>query len=101
MKVPETITDLKEKQAYFGKRNYKNGRNKEYRIIAKEREKGNLAFRSAGSHSAIDIISIDHKNKSIKLIQSKPASMSDNAKTKIEKDNEYLNGLYTVEFFVN
>lgn len=43
-----------------------------------------IVARSAGSHSALDIFAIDLKNKSIRFIQSKPKSMSGNAKNKLQ-----------------
>lgn len=81
-------------------RNYEKGRRKEYKIVHKERDKDRLAFRSAGSHSPIDVVSIDVNSKQIYLIQSKPNSMSENAKNKIIKKNELLNGTFNVSFVV-
>jgi hypothetical protein len=57
-----------------------------------------IAQRTAGSHSPIDIIAIDPINKRIKLIQCKPDSMSDNNKDRIILNNIKLNGLYTTTF---
>ena len=79
---------------------YQKGRKKEYKIIHEERDKGRLAFRSAGSHSPIDVVSIDTKLKVIHLIQCKPDSMSDNAKQKLLDDNIELNNIFRVEFLV-
>ena len=81
-------------------KNYVKGRRKEYKIVNEEKDKGCVAFRSAGSHSPIDVVSIDYINKTIKLIQAKPNSMSDNAKLKIELTNKELNGLFIVAFSV-
>lgn len=81
-------------------RKYEKGRRKEYKIIHKEREKGRLAFRSAGSHSPIDVISIDIKERKIRFIQSKPDNFGKNQIKKIKKENINLNGLFDVEFLV-
>ena len=85
---------------------YKKGRRKEYQIVYDERAKGNIAFRSAGSHSAFDVVSIDFKNRIITLIQSK-RTMSETMKftdeklkEKIEKENKYLEGFYEIIFEV-
>jgi len=79
---------------------YKKGRRKEYTIKDKYIKEGwTIAQRTAGSHSPFDIIAIN-KDKIIKLIQSKPDSMSENDKKKILKKNEWLNGLFEVKFVV-
>ena len=71
--------------------NYTKGRAKEYRILDKLRLEGfEIVFRSAGSHSKIDCIGI-HRDGRIKLIQSKPKSMSDNKKKEIADDLSWLN----------
>lgn len=81
---------------------YKRGRNKEYRI--RERllyEEGyDIVQRSAGSRSPIDIWAIRKKDKKIKLVQSKHDDLSETAKKKLEKENEWLNGEFTVSFEV-
>lgn len=76
-------------------RNYKNGANKERKLVNREREKGRLSFRSAGSHSPIDVFSLD-KQGVIKLIQSKPKTMSENAKQKILDNLKQYEGFYEV-----
>lgn len=80
--------------------NYKRGARKEHKIVQQEKIKGCLAFRSAGSHSPIDVVSIDIKHKQITFIQSKPDSMSDKAKLRLESDNKSLNGVFNVSFIV-
>ena len=80
-----------------GKRNnYEKGADKERRIMNKFRDKGMLSFRSAGSHSPIDVFALDIENKTIWLIQSKPKSMSDNAKQKIYDEIKKYMGEYLV-----
>lgn len=81
-------------------KNYVSGRRKEYCIVKEEKRKGYTAFRSAGSHSPVDVVSIDSKNKVIKLIQSKPKSMSDYQRMKLESLHSNLNGNYAVVFVV-
>lgn len=81
-------------------KNYQKGYAKERRIVNRFREKGILSFRSAGSHSPIDVIAIDHVNHIIHLIQAKPKTMSDNAKQKLLDEHPELNGTYQVEFIV-
>jgi Holliday junction resolvase len=81
-------------------KNYLRGRRKEYKILEREKKEGNIAVRSAGSHSPIDIISINIKDKVIKLIQSKPNNMSINKKQKLINNNKDLNGYFLVSFSV-
>lgn len=79
---------------------YVKGRRKEYKIVREERESGRIAFRSAGSHSPVDVVSIDTQLMCIKLIQCKPDSMSKKQKEKLEESNYELNGLFDVYFRV-
>jgi Holliday junction resolvase len=81
-------------------RNYINGANRERKIVNEARKNGCLAFRSAGSHSPIDVFNLNPKNKTICLIQCKPKSMSDNKKEEIKKDLIKYNGTYVVDSFV-
>lgn len=70
--------------------NYQRGRNKEYRIVDYYRERGWIAFRSAGSHSPFDVIAIHKGLKQIRLIQSKLTNL--NKLGKAEKDKILLEG---------
>lgn len=79
---------------------YDKGRRKEYKIIHLEKEKGFIAFRSAGSHSPVDVVSIDTKNHKIRLIQCKPDSMNSHQRQKLRDENQALNGLFDVSFSV-
>ena len=82
-------------------KNYVKGRRKEYKITKKYKDMGyEIAQRSAGSHSPVDVFAIDRDTRTIKLIQAKPDSMSDNAKKKIIEENKWLNGLFRVVFEV-
>jgi Holliday junction resolvase len=81
-------------------RNYIKGVRKERKIVNDARASGLIAFRSAGSHSCIDVVIIDIKNKEIKLIQSKPDTMPKTTKIKIENKHTNLNNKFNVEFKV-
>ena len=82
-------------------KNYNNGRAKEYRVVEQLKNEGfEIAQRSAGSHSPIDVFAINRLTKVIKFIQCKPASLSKNKKEKIEIENSWLNNMFRVEFRV-
>lgn len=77
-------------------KNYVKGRKKEYAIVNKYKAIGCLAFRSAGSHSPIDVVVINPREHEIILIQSKPESMSDNKKEELRESLKFLDGTYKV-----
>lgn len=79
---------------------YQKGRRKEYKIVNHLKSLGMVAFRSAGSHSPIDVIAIDPHLKIIKLVQSKAYAMSSNAISKLVEDNKGFNGTFEVTFEV-
>ena len=80
---------------------YEKGVKLERKIVNQEKEDGCIAFRSAGSKSPIDVISIDPKWKKIRLIQCKAGkSYSDREKEKIKESYSFMNGTYEVEFEV-
>ena len=80
---------------------YRKGARYEREIVNSAREAGRLSFRSAGSHSPIDVVVIDSKKRTIELIQAKAGkSMSEKARDKLEASLRYLNGTYEVEFKV-
>lgn len=84
--------------------NYKRGADKERKIVKKAREQGKIAFRSAGSHSPIDLIIVDYSSKHIVLAQCKHSKALRGAippelKEKLEKDwKPIIEGTYSVEF---
>ena len=81
--------------------NYQRGRAKEYRLVNKLKKNGcDIAFRSAGSHSPIDLLGISKDKKEVVFVQSKPKKMSANAKRKLEKELEWLNGKFKCKFSV-
>jgi Holliday junction resolvase len=75
---------------------YQRGYEKERRIVVKARKKGCLAFRSAGSHSPVDVFVLDPKTRVIELIQSKSASESKKKLSKIEMELKAYQGVYNV-----
>lgn len=82
-------------------KNYVSGRAKEYRIRNKFIKEGyDVVARTAGSHSKIDVFAINRKEKKIVLIQSKPKSMSNNKKKKLEEELKWLNDNFHVRFEV-
>lgn len=86
---------------------YQRGRRKEYAIVSRLKKVGyDIVQRTAGSHSPIDIIAIRSKDKKVMLIQSKreiAKTMKDidgKLKRRIEREYDYLNGLYLISFVV-
>jgi len=78
--------------------NYKNGANRERRVIKYLQKEGfDLVFRSAGSHSPIDVFALDSRTKQIWLIQCKPKSLSSSGKSKIEDNIRQFEGCYSVK----
>jgi hypothetical protein len=59
-----------------------------------------IVFRTAGSHSPVDIGIIDINNKAMSFIQSKPESMSQSQKDKLFEELKGLNGIFSVTFEV-
>ena len=81
-------------------KNYLKGVRKERAIVNNARKRGLLAFRSAGSHSPVDVVIVNKKQKLIEFIQCKPNDMSENAKTKLEEEQKELNDCYLCVFIV-
>jgi len=75
--------------------NYVKGRRKEYQIVNRHKALGHIAFRSAGSHSPVDVTAIDSKNKVIHFIQSKVGKIS--AREKEAYLSQIPKGTYKVE----
>ncbi len=72
----------------------------ERELVNAARKIGHVSFRSAGSHSPIDVIVIDSQSKTISLIQAKAKSMSEREKSDLEEKFKELNGVYQVRFSV-
>ena len=83
------------------KQQYRKGADYERKIVKGAREDGKLAFRSAGSHSPIDVCVIDSKKRTITLIQAKAGkSLGASARQKLVEKYKFLNGTYEIEFKV-
>lgn len=81
-------------------KNYLKGYRKERKLVNEARQKGNIAFRSAGSHSPVDVVIIDSENNKISLVQCKSDNFADSAKERLLEQYEELNGVFEVEFKV-
>lgn len=82
-------------------KHYQSGRHKEYKIANQMRDEGyDIAQRSAGSHSPVDLWCVNIKEKKIKLIQCKPDTMPMKQIRRLLEENEGLNGTFEVEFEV-
>lgn len=97
----------------FKTTNYRRGADKERRILNEiahrfgyknlkdaNDSKEIVLLRSAGSHSPVDCVFIDVKNRYIKLIQSKPKNSTENYKNTILEANKGLNGSFITTFEV-
>ena len=81
--------------------NYLKGKAKEWRTCQRLIKEGfEIAQRSAGSHSPIDVWAVNRLTKVIKLVQCKPKSLSKNKKKEIEMEMNWLNNVFRVEFEV-
>lgn len=82
-------------------KNYEKGRRKEYKICNELKDEGfEIVQRTAGSHSPVDIIAINKELGEIRLIQAKPDSMAEIAKTNLLEEHKWLNGWFEVTFEV-
>ena len=79
---------------------YNKGVKKERKFVNEARKKGQLAFRSAGSHSPIDVCIIDIMNRRVKFVQCKSDNISENQKKRLLERQKYLPGTYEVIFTV-
>lgn len=78
-------------------KNYIAGRRKEYKIRDQYKKMGfDLVIRSSGSHTPIDLVAIDSKNKKIVLIQCKSKNMSEKKKQDLIFELIQYDGEYTV-----
>jgi Holliday junction resolvase len=81
-------------------KNYIKGRRKEYKVVNEAKAKGCLAFRSAGSHSPIDVAIISPIEGRIWLVQCKSDNMPESEKKRLERTHKDLNGTFDVTFEV-
>ena len=81
---------------------YRKGADYERLIVNKARQKGLIAFRSAGSHSPIDVCIIDINNKLISFIQCKNTKipLSQGRIEKLKEENKEIKGEFSVRFQV-
>lgn len=77
---------------------YEKGKRFEQKLVREAREQGKLAFRSAGSHSPIDLAIIDPRTRQITFIQAKKGK----SKMSIAEKQDFTNntGQYFVQFKV-
>lgn len=80
--------------------NYRKGYLKENKIVNDEKALGRVAFRSAGSHSPIDVVSIDPYTGIIRLIQAKTYELSELQKKRIFEEVRALQGVFEVKFLI-
>ena len=81
-------------------KNYRSGRRKEFSVIEKLKKDGfDIAQRSSGSHSPIDVFAINKEDKIIKFIQVKKGYLSSEEYSKIWEDLKWLtDGDFKIEF---
>lgn len=81
--------------------NYARGRRREYKAMNLLRRKGcDVVFRSAGSHSPIDVVGIDRTLRKIIFLQCKPESTTEKQRDKLLSGLVWLSDEYQVEFYV-
>lgn len=79
------------------KHKYLKGARYERKIVNAFRDRGILSFRSAGSHSPIDVVAVDSDSRIIHLIQAKAGdSYTKSYKKKLLESLKYLEGDYKV-----
>src|SRR3990167_6568293 len=78
--------------------NYIKGVAKERRLVNYAKAKGCIAFRSAGSHSPIDVVIIDPKKALIRFIQCKTGRHSEKEKKRADEGFNHLRQPYQVFF---
>ena len=81
-------------------KHYRKGADKERRLVRKAIKAGKYALRSAGSHTPIDVVIIDPKERTIRLIQSKYETFPESQRLKLLEEHGHLDGTYTVTFEV-
>jgi len=67
-------------------RNYQKGCRMERELVNMWRKIGYVAFRSAGSHSPIDVVAVDPKTMNVILVQCKNARMTEKQIAKLGKE---------------
>ena len=82
------------------KKIYRRGADKERRIVNAARKLGKISLRSAGSHSPIDVVTIDLIDMTVRFIQCKGLKFPDSEKRRLEKEYKSLNGYFKGTFEV-
>ncbi len=77
---------------------YKRGADKERKAVKAAKDKGLIAFRSAGSHSPIDVCIIDLGARRIEFLQFKGYKATKSQLDKLEIEMYKLNGMFKVRF---
>jgi Holliday junction resolvase len=79
-------------------KNYEKGVRYERKIVNAARAAGLIAFRSAGSHSPVDVVIIDPKKRLVSFIQAKKGKST---MTKAQKrEFEAMTTVYSVRFII-
>jgi hypothetical protein len=81
-------------------KNYQKGARLERRIVNTARSLGLMAFRSAGSHSKIDVCIIDTRHKKVRFIQSKAKKLTVGALNREFEGFKTIDDEYFVRFQV-
>ena len=81
-------------------KHYMKGYRKERKLVNEARAEGYLAFRSAGSHSPVDVVIVRQHGGTIDLIQCKSDNISVSKRKKLMKRSEEIDGYYYVRFKV-
>ena len=80
---------------------YRRGADYERKIVKEAKKEPNtIAYRSAGSHSPVDVTIINFAKRTIELIQAKTGKYSEIFKERLRERYKHLNGTYKVEFKV-
>jgi len=79
---------------------YAKGVRKELKYVNEAKGSGLISFRSAGSHSPIDVVQIDMANKFIQFLQCKPDTIGETERKRLEDELKNLNGVFNVAFDV-
>lgn len=79
---------------------YLKGVRKERKLVNTNKALGHISFRSAGSHSPIDVVVINERLKAIRFYQAKSDKMPQSQITKLEQKYKFLNDFFKASFKV-
>jgi Holliday junction resolvase len=80
--------------------NYLKGVRRERKLVNAARARGLISFRSAGSHSPMDVCVIDKEHRQISFVQCKGDSFKESEKRRLMKEFDWLSGSFLVTFEV-